>query len=355
MAPSGRGYNDAGMPSPPIDLGQEKVLVTGADGFIGSHLAEELARRGVRVRAFVLYNSRGSWGWLDESRFARVPSGGIEIFAGDIRDPVSAAEAVRGCGVILNLAALIAIPYSYRSPDSYVDTNVGGTLNLLNAARGQKIRRFVQVSTSEVYGTARSVPISEAHPLSAQSPYAATKIASDQLALSFHRSFGVPVSVIRPFNTYGPRQSARAVIPTIITQLLSGRTTLRLGAIDPTRDFSYVQDTVTGLIAGAERAEAVGETINLGAGFDISIGETARLIAEAMGISATIECDEERVRPAASEVGRLLADNRLAAKLLGWKPAFGGVEGFRRGLDETIAWFRQPENQHWYQSDRYQL
>ena len=281
-----------------MKLEGSRVLVTGADGFIGSHLTEHLVRLGADVRAFVYYNSFNSWGWLDESPPDVKRS--LDVFAGDIRDPHGVRTAMRGCDVVLHLAALIAIPYSYHSPDTYVDTNVKGTLNVLQAARDLGVARVVHTSTSEVYGTARFVPITEEHPLQGQSPYSASKIGADQMALSFHRSFATPVTVIRPFNTYGPRQSARAVIPTIITQLLAGAREIRLGALHPTRDFNFVRDTVRGFVEVARCDAAVGDVVNIGSGFVISIGDTARLIADVMGRDVAVRCDDERLRPAAS-------------------------------------------------------
>lgn len=331
----------------------KKILVTGADGFIGSHLTEELVRRGHDVRAFVYYNSFNSWGWLDQA--PREVREGLDVFAGDIRDPHGVRQALRGCDTVLHLAALIAIPYSYHSPDTYVDTNVKGTLNVLQAARDLGVERVVHTSTSEVYGTARFVPITEEHPVLGQSPYSATKIAADHLAYSFHAAFGLPVSIIRPFNTYGPRQSARAVLPTIITQLLGGARRLKLGATHPTRDFSYVADTVRGFIAVAESAAAVGQVINVGSNYEISVGDSARLIADVMGLTIEIESDDQRLRPAASEVERLWADNSRARELCGWQPAYGGLEGFRRGLRETIDWFAVPANLAGYKANIYNL
>lgn len=331
----------------------KKILVTGADGFIGSHLTEELVRRGHDVRAFVYYNSFNSWGWLDQA--PREVREGLDVFAGDIRDPHGVRQALRGCDTVLHLAALIAIPYSYHSPDTYVDTNVKGTLNVLQAARDLGVERVVHTSTSEVYGTARFVPITEEHPVLGQSPYSATKIAADHLAYSFHAAFGLPVSIIRPFNTYGPRQSARAVLPTIITQLLGGARRLKLGATHPTRDFSYVADTVRGFIAVAESSAAVGQVINVGSNYEISVGDSARLIAEIMGVDIEIESDDQRLRPAASEVERLWADNSRARELCGWQPAYGGLEGFRRGLRETIDWFAVPANLSGYKAGIYNL
>ncbi len=334
-------------------VSKKKVLVTGADGFIGSHLTEALVKRGHDVRAFVLYNSFNSWGWLEHA-----PSDiqdNLDVFSGDIRDPHGVKEAMKGCDAVLHLAALIAIPYSYHSPDTYVDTNIKGTLNVLQAARELGVRRVIHTSTSEVYGTARFVPITEEHSLQGQSPYSATKIAADQLAYSFHAAFGLPVVIARPFNTYGSRQSARAVIPTIITQIANGRRQIKLGAVTPTRDFNYVHDTVAAFIATLESDAGVGEVVNFGSNFEISIGDTAQLIAEAMGVEIEILSDEARLRPANSEVERLWADNRKAKALFGWEPAYGGREGFKRGLKETIAWFTDPANLARYKADRYNL
>ncbi len=330
-----------------------QVLVTGADGFIGSHLAEALVRRGLKVRAFVMYNSLNSWGWLD-----RVPEdvrASLEVFPGDIRDPNGVRLAMKGCDSVLHLAALIAIPYSYHSPDTYVDTNIKGTLNVLQAARDLGTEKVVHTSTSEVYGTARTVPISEEHPLQGQSPYSASKIGADHLALSFHAAFGTPVSVIRPFNTFGPRQSARAVIPSIIVQVLAGAASLKLGALHPTRDFCYVDDTVAGFIAVAESPRSVGEVINTGSGHEISIGDVARTIFRLMGRELPIEQDTQRLRPAASEVERLLADVRKAADLVGWQPQFAGREGFEAGLQRTIEWFSRDGHLQWYKTNIYNI
>lgn len=329
-----------------------KVLVTGADGFIGSHLTEALVRAGHEVRAFVFYNSFDRRGWLDHC--APDVRDGFEVFAGDIRDPNGVRTAMEGCEAVLHLAALIAIPYSYHSPDSYVDTNVKGTLNVLQAARTLQISRVVHTSTSEVYGTAMRVPIDEAHPLQGQSPYSASKIGADQMAWSFHRSFGTPVVIIRPFNTYGPRQSARAVLPTVITQLAAGHDRVHLGAVHPTRDFSYVADTVAGFQAALTAPASVhGEVINLGSGFEIAIGDAVQEIATQMGRTVHIVHDDERRRPEASEVERLWADPSKAERLLGWRPAFGGREGFRRGLALTIEWFSDPANRAGYHPERY--
>lgn len=334
-------------------MGKARVLVTGADGFIGSHLTEALVRQGHSVRAFALYNSFGSRGHLDS--LPKDILAEIEIHSGDIRDPGSARAAVKGCDIVLHLAALIAIPYSYVAPDSYVDTNIKGTLNLLMAARDLGVSRFVHTSTSEVYGTAQYVPIDEAHPLNAQSPYAATKVGADQLAISFQRSFDMPVAVIRPFNTFGPRQSTRAVLPTIITQIAAGQNSIRLGNLSATRDFCYVQDTVAGFIAIAEADAAIGEVINIGSGFEISIGEAANLIARLMGRDITIDVDDNRLRPTGSEVERLWAATEKAQRITSWRPAYAGLAGFERGMQETITWFSNPKNLERYDPTRYQL
>ena len=336
-----------------MKLEKKKILVTGADGFIGSHLTEALVAQGHDVRAFVYYNSFNSWGWLDESDENIKQS--LDVFSGDIRDPHGVRTAMKGCDVVLHLAALIAIPYSYHSPDTYVDTNVKGTLNVVQAARDLGVERVVHTSTSEVYGTARFVPITEEHPLQGQSPYSASKIGADQMAMSFHASFGTPVAIIRPFNTYGPRQSARAVIPTIITQIAAGARTLKLGAVHPTRDFNFVRDTVDGFIALAQCDAAVGQVVNVGSNYEVTIGDTARLIAEVMGHEVDFTCDEQRMRPAGSEVERLWADNAKARELAGWTPRYGGVDGLRRGLAETVEWFSQPGNLRRYKAGLYNI
>lgn len=336
-----------------MKIGSTKVLVTGADGFIGSHLVEHLVGLGCDVRAFVYYNSFNSWGWLDHS--APEVKRSVEIFAGDIRDPHGVRSAMQGCDVVLHLAALIAIPYSYHSPDTYIDTNVKGTLNVVQAARDLGVERVVHTSTSEVYGTARFVPITEDHPLQGQSPYSASKIGADQIALSYHASFGTPVTVIRPFNTYGPRQSARAVIPTVITQIAGGADVVKLGAVHPTRDFNYVRDTVRGFVSVAECDAAVGQVVNLASDYEVSIGDTARLIASIMGRNVDFVTDEQRMRPTASEVERLWGSNAKVSDLTGWKPQFAGVEGLRLGLTETVAWFTDPANLGRYKSDIYNI
>ncbi|MEN9493441.1 MAG: hypothetical protein RJA63_3890 [Pseudomonadota bacterium] len=331
----------------------KKILVTGADGFIGSHLTEALIRKGHDVRAFVMYNSFNSWGWLDHAD--RSVRDQLDVFAGDIRDPHGVRTAMKGCDTVLHLAALIAIPYSYHSPDTYVDTNVKGTLNVLQAARELGGVNVVHTSTSEVYGTARFVPITEEHPLQGQSPYSASKIGADQMAYSFYASFGLPVTIVRPFNTYGPRQSARAVIPTIIAQIASGDRRIKLGATHPTRDFNYVMDTVEGFMLAARSDAGIGEVVNFGSNHEISIGDTVRLIAEVMGVEVEIETDEERLRPKNSEVERLWADNAKAKRLFGWVPAYGGKDGLRRGLAQTAAWFADPHNLAAYKADRYNI
>jgi NAD dependent epimerase/dehydratase len=329
------------------------VLVTGADGFIGSHLVENLIRQGHDVKAFVMYNSFNSWGWLDHCD-ADV-KGQFEVISGDIRDPHGIKSAMKGCDAVIHLAALIAIPYSYHSPDTYVDTNIKGTLNVLQAARDLALKKVIHTSTSEVYGTARFVPITEQHPIQGQSPYSATKIAADQLAYSFYSSFSLPVVIARPFNTYGPRQSARAVIPSIICQIASGKRQIKLGAISPTRDFNFVQDTVSGFISALKSENCYGETINFGSNFEISVEDTAFLIADALNIEIEIITDEKRFRPENSEVERLWADNTKAQKLLGWKPSYVGKEGLKRGLLETADWFMQSDNLLRYKTDIYNI
>ena len=324
-----------------------KVLVTGADGFIGSHLTEELVRAGYDVRAFALYNSFNTWGWLDTLDSDIM--GNVEVFTGDVRDPNGVRESMRGCDAVFHLAALIAIPYSYHSPDTYVDTNIKGTLNVLQAARDLGTDRVLVTSTSEVYGTAQYVPIDEAHPYQGQSPYSATKIGADRLAESFYRSFDLPVSIVRPFNTYGPRQSARAVIPTIITQLLAGREEIKLGSLTPTRDFNYVKDTANGFIKIFESDKTIGEEINIATQQEISIGRLAEELVRQINPSAKIVCEEERLRPEKSEVNRLLGSNEKILRLTDWKPRYA----FEEGLAETISFLRG--NMDKYKVDIYNI
>lgn len=312
----------------------KKFLVTGADGFIGSHLTEELVKQGYQVRAFVLYNSFNTWGWLDT--LPKEIMDNVEVFTGDVRDPNGVKEAMKGCDAVFHLAALIAIPFSYHSPDTYVDTNIKGTLNVLQAARDLDIERVLVTSTSEVYGTAQYVPIDENHPYQGQSPYSATKIGADRLAESFYRSFDLPVSIVRPFNTYGPRQSARAVIPTIITQLLAGKTEIKLGSLTPTRDFNFVKDTANGFIKIYESDKTIGEEINIATQHEISIGQLAEELIRQINPQATIVCDEERLRPEKSEVNRLLGSNEKILRLTDWKPQYT----FEQGLAETIEFFK---------------
>lgn len=331
----------------------QRILVTGADGFIGSHLTEALTRKGYDVRAFVFYNSWSSWGWLDHAP-ADIRNA-IDIFAGDIRDPHAVKTAMRGCDMVFHLAALVSIPYSYHSPGSYIDTNVKGTLNVLQSAQELRIAKVVHTSTSEVYGTARFVPITEDHPLQGQSPYAASKIGADQIALAFYMSFNTPVAIIRPFNTFGPRQSARAVIPTIIAQIADGQRTIKVGALHPTRDFNYVEDTVNAFIAVGSVENTIGEVINIGSGYEISIGDIATLIAETMNADIELEVEEKRLRPQKSEVCRLCADASKAKRIAGWVPLYEGVDGLRKGIRQTAQWFTNRENLRQYKSAIYNV
>ena len=325
----------------------KNILVTGADGFIGSHLTEMLASSGDKVRALSIYNSFNSWGWLEdiESR------DNIEIVSGDIRDPYFCKEITKDIDVIYHLAALIGIPYSYLAPDSYVDTNIKGTVNICQAAKENQVKRIIHTSTSEVYGTAQYVPIDEKHPLQAQSPYSASKIGADAMALSFFKAFNLPVTIARPFNTYGPRQSARAVIPTIITQIGAGIKTIKLGDVSPTRDFSYVDDICRGLVMLANCKEALGETVNIGSNFEISIHETLELIKDLMDSDVEYIIDKDRLRPKQSEVHRLWCDNSKIESLTGFKPK---IE-MREGLKRTIDWLLQPSNLQAYKSDLYNV
>ncbi len=325
----------------------KKVLVTGADGFIGSHLTESLLEKGYEVKAFAYYNSFNTWGWLDT--LAKEKLDQIEVFTGDIRDPNGVRTALKGTDAVFHLAALIAIPFSYHSPDSYVDTNIKGTLNVLQAARDLDLQRVLVTSTSEVYGTAQYVPIDEHHPFQGQSPYSATKIGADRLAESFYRSFELPVSIVRPFNTYGPRQSARAVIPTIITQLLAGKEEIKLGSLTPTRDFNYVKDTAAGFIAIAESDQTIGEEINIATQQEISIGDLAHEIISQINPKAKIICEEQRLRPEKSEVNRLLGSNEKIIALTEWKQQYT----FAQGIQETITWLR--EHMDHYKTDIYNI
>ncbi|MEO6901897.1 MAG: NAD-dependent 4,6-dehydratase LegB [Bacteroidia bacterium] len=327
----------------------ESVLVTGADGFIGSHLVEKLIDEGKKVKAFVYYNSFNTWGWLDS--FPKEKLSQIEIFAGDIRDPNGVRNAVKGVDTIYHLAALIAIPYSYHSPDSYVDTNIKGTLNILQAARDYNVQKILVTSTSEVYGTALYTPIDEKHPKQAQSPYSASKIGADAMADSFYRSFNLPVTIVRPFNTFGPRQSARAVIPTIITQLLAGKTEIKLGALHPTRDLLFVKDTVNGFVEIANTAKTNGHEINIATGEEISIGKLAQAIINLINPKATIVSDDVRLRPEKSEVERLLGSAEKIKALTSWKPAYD----LNKGLKETIEWFTNSSSAKNYKADIYNV
>lgn len=334
-----------------MNLQSKKVLITGADGFIGSHLTEALVKLGANVKAFVYYNSFGHLGWLEHIEKDVLEQ--LEIHTGDIRSYDSVRHAIKDCDIVLHLAALIGIPYSYLSPDSYVDTNIKGTVNILQAAREYNIEKIVHTSTSEVYGTALYVPIDEIHPLQAQSPYSASKISADQMAMSFYRSFDLPVTIIRPFNTYGPRQSTRAVIPTVISQIANGKRDLRVGALKPTRDFNYIEDTVRGFIAVASSENAIGEIINIGSGYEVSIENLIYQIATLMDTEVSVISDSERMRPANSEVERLLCDNRKAKTMVDWSPHYSNIEGLKRGLRYTINWFANPENLLRYRSDQY--
>ncbi len=332
-----------------MNLKKQKILITGADGFIGSHLTEILVRKGYNVKAFVLYNSFNSWGWLDHSPKDVLDN--LEVFSGDIRDPHGVKTAMAGCNVVMHLAALIAIPFSYHSPDTYVDTNIKGTLNLIQAARDLKIDKFIHTSTSEVYGTAKYVPIDEKHPLQPQSPYSASKISADAMAMSFFKSFDLPLAIARPFNTYGPRQSARAVIPTIITQIANGKKQIKLGDVSPTRDFNYVEDTCRGFIAIAGSDNTIGEIVNIGSNFEISIKKTLDLIKELMNSDVEFILDDQRLRPDKSEVFRLWCDNSKIENLTGFKPKVD----MREGLARTIDWFASENNLKRYKADIYNV
>lgn len=325
----------------------EKILVTGSDGFIGSHLTEELVKQGYQVRAFVYYNSFNNWGWLDT--LPKEIMKNVEIFQGDVRDPYGVKEAMKGCSAVFHLAALIAIPFSYHSPDTYVDTNIKGTLNVLQAARDLNTSRVLITSTSEVYGTAQYVPIDENHPFQGQSPYSATKIGADRLAESFYRSFALPITIVRPFNTYGPRQSARAVIPTIITQLLSGKKEIKLGSLTPTRDFNYVKDTANGFIEIYKSNKTIGQEVNIATQREISIGQLANELILQINPNAKIVCDDQRLRPEKSEVNRLLGCNKKILELTNWKPQFT----LEQGIADTIDFCKK--NLDKYKIDLYNI
>ncbi len=323
-----------------------KILVTGAEGFIGSHLVEALVRKGYEVKAFILYNSNNSIGWLEKCD--KEIKDNFEVIFGDVRDLNGLSAAIKGCDFLIHLAALISIPFSYNSPQSYVETNVTGTLNILNVVKNFEVKKMIHTSTSEVYGSAIKVPISETHPLQPQSPYSASKIAADQLSLSFYNSFNTPVTILRPFNTYGPRQSTRAIIPTIITQILNGSKEINLGSLSPTRDFNYINDTVNGFIKCLEAKNTAGKVINLGSNFEISIADLVQLIMEITGVDIKVNRDAQRVRPKKSEVNRLIADNTIALNLLDWKPNYFGKSGLKKGLKATIDWFKIDENLNKY-------
>lgn len=332
-----------------MELKNKKVLVTGADGFIGSHLVERLLEEGCKVKAFCYYNSFNSWGWIDT--FPKEKQAQLEIFTGDVRDPNGVREAMKGCDVVFHLAALIAIPYSYHSPDSYVDTNIKGTLNIVQAAKDLGVEKVLVTSTSEVYGTALYVPIDEKHPRQGQSPYSATKIGADHIAESFYRSFNLPVTIVRPFNTFGPRQSARAVIPTIITQLLAGKTEIKLGAIHPTRDLVFVKDTANGFVEIAKSDKTIGQEINIATASEITIGDLAQKIIDIINPAAKIVTDEVRLRPEKSEVERLFGSNQKILELTNWKQSVT----LNEGLNQTISWFSNPENLKQYKTDIYNV
>ena len=335
------------------NMRKDKIFVTGADGFMGSHLTEALIRKGYGVRALVYYNPFNTYGWL-EGLPVQIRKK-IEIFLGDIRDPYRLKEVMKGCEVVFHLAALTGIPYSYQSPESYVETNISGTLNVMQSARELGLRKVIHISSSEVYGSAKFVPITEEHPLEGRSPYSASKIGAEQIALSFHYAFDVPVVVIRPFNTYGPRQSARAIIPTIITQIANNRRRIKLGALQPTRDFTYIKDMIDAFLLILKSEVAPGQIINIGSNYEISIQNLVQVISEMMKSAIKIETDSVRLRPTKSEVPRLWADNTRIKQLTGWGPKYSGIEGLRRGLSETIEWFRQADHLKFYKSHEYNV
>jgi len=331
----------------------KKILITGAEGFIGSHLTERLVKLGYNVKAFTLYNSFNSKGWLDHCN--KDIKKEFEIFRGDVRDVGSVKAAAKNCDIIVHLAALIGIPYSYYSPQSYVETNIKGTQNILEAAKDFNIEKVIHTSTSEVYGTAKFVPITEEHPLQAQSPYSASKIGADHIAKAYYSSYKLPVTILRPFNTYGPRQSIRAVIPTIIFQILKGKKFINLGSLNPKRDFSFIDDTVEAFVKAIKSPRKHGDIINIGSNFEISIKDTVLKISELMGKKISVKIDKKRLRPKTSEVNRLLASNKKAKKLIKWKPKYSGQAGFKKGLLKTIEWFSQPKNLSIYKEDSFSL
>jgi len=332
-------------------MNNKTILITGADGFIGSHLVEFLYQKGLNIKALCFYNSIGSWGWLES-----IPNEikeNIEIIMGDVRDPGCVNDAVKGCFYVFHLASLIGIPYSYKAPHSYIETNVVGTLNVLEAVKKYEVHKLIHTSTSETYGTAKRVPINEEHPLNSQSPYAASKVSADQLALSYWRSFQTPIAIIRPFNTYGPRQSSRAVIPTIIGQIATGNSSIKLGALSPTRDFNYVEDICSAFWEIAKSDNTYGEIINAASNFEISIGDTAKLIGRIMDSEINIVADSIRNRPENSEVYRLYGDNSKLKELTSWEPKYAGINGLRKGLKKTIEWFSIEENLSFYKTNLY--
>lgn len=334
-------------------MNNDKILITGACGFIGSHLTEALVKAGYAVKAFVQYNSFNSWGWLDHC--PRTVLDNLEVIAGDVRDPFGVKNAMLNCRAVMHLAALIGIPYSYHSPQHYVETNINGTLNIVQAAKELNVEKVIHTSTSEVYGSAQYVPIDEKHPLQPQSPYSASKIGADQIAMSYYNAFNVPVTIIRPFNTYGPRQSARAVIPTTITQINHGLRQIKLGSLEPTRDFTYVADTVKGFLQALKVPAIAGQTINLGMNFEISIANLVQMIAKQMQVDVEVIQDQQRVRPEKSEVDRLWSNNTLAKNLLQWQPDYEGMNGLEQGLTQTIEWFLDKANHKLYKPEMYNV
>ena len=329
----------------------KKIFITGADGFIGSHLVEELIYKGYEVKALAQYNSFNNYGWLED--LDNVVKNNFEKHLGDVRDFCQISSLMKGCDIVFHLASLIGIPYSYIAPQSYIDTNITGTLNVIQSARDNQIEKIIHTSTSEVYGTAQFVPITEKHPLNGQSPYSASKIAADQIAYSFYCSYNTPVSICRPFNTYGPRQSMRAVIPNIITQLINGNTRVKLGNINTTRDFNFIKDTVSGFIAVMKNEESIGDVFNIGSNYEIKISDVLKVISRKMKVDIKLEVDKKRIRPEFSEVERLWADNSKAIKKLNWVPEYSNLSGFEKGIEETLYWFSDPKNIYKYNNTGY--